>query len=662
MTERSDRPRGAATLWLPLGSPRWAWGAVVAVAAALVASMSRDLSWFDSAELAAVAVQGSLGHPIGQPVHTIVGFLLAHVPGLPPLIGVNLLSALPHALALIPLISLAEALAGASTRRGLMVLTLAVLVLHPVLFENASRVEVYSVATFFALWAVARVAALLAGEEPRSRGWLAAGLALGLSASTNAYIALIAALGLAPAVVTALVRRRLAIAGALGAVLGGVLGLLPYLYVPLIARREGVFLWGLPRDGAALLRYFGGADYGHNREVTWPMVGDHVVSWLAWAATSGIAPFLLLGLAAHLLWGRQAGLGRSALAIHLGLMVLMLATNAIFIPEIPDYDGYLAVPLLLAAAGAAALVGRISALDDGRARSRLLAAALALALVASVVFSSPALYGRTRYRDHVARTLAQGALESAPRNAILVVGSDHWVFPLLYLQEAERRRPDVTVLAEGLAGSSWYWPQLYERHPDLAPIALRAPGGTPARIRRFLRANADRNALFETWTSAAAYGRPTCLGPWLVMDGPACEDADAPPAEALAPAMERALAEVGAGSPVTDAVIARVTRERGEALWRMGHPSEALRALMAGVPTERRPRGLAEDRLRQSRLSGPPMRWPEPEPLIGAHWQNLFVAAQLLASTGEPDAAAEALRMALEAGVPPQLVTQGGRT
>ena len=38
--------------------------------------------------------------------------------------------------------------------------------------------------------------------------------------------------------------------------------------------------------------------------------------------------------------------------------------------------------------------------------------------------------------------MATAVLTAAPPNAVIVAGSDHWVFPFLYLQEAERLRPD----------------------------------------------------------------------------------------------------------------------------------------------------------------------------------------------------------------------------
>ena len=70
-----------------------------------------------------------------------------------------------------------------------------------------------------------------------------------------------------------------------------------------------------------------------------------------------------------------------------------------------------------------------------------------------------------------------GALEHAPEGAVIIVMSDHMVFPLLFLQEVEERRPDVVLIPRGLSGASWYWAYLYRRHPELQDFAVRGPGG-----------------------------------------------------------------------------------------------------------------------------------------------------------------------------------------
>ena len=105
MTGERDR-----LLALPVPSRRHTAISAIALFVFYVLTMSRSLSLYDSPELALVAEQLGLGHPLGQPLHTLLGALLARLPGVDPLIALNGLSALAGALTVIPATSLAETL------------------------------------------------------------------------------------------------------------------------------------------------------------------------------------------------------------------------------------------------------------------------------------------------------------------------------------------------------------------------------------------------------------------------------------------------------------------------------------------------------------------------------------------------------------------------
>lgn len=647
------------TLWLPLSAPGSVWLATALLAVVYLATMSRDLSFYDSAELALAAVQGGLSHPPGHPLYMMLGWVLAHVPGVPPLIGLSALSAIPAALALVPVASLAESLAGpapAGTWRGerfalplVLPLVLIVLALHAALWEVASRIEVYALATFFALWAVARTAALLAAGSTGARAALAPGLALGLAASVNPLIAAVAAVSLSPALIAAVVRGRARWTQGLAFVAGGLAGCLPYLYVPLVAGRRDAFVWGMPVGGEALWRFVTFADFSSKQAGSLAVIAEHALAWVPWAAAQGLVPVLALGLVAHLVWGRQAGVGRVLAPLSLGLTLIFIWRNGVYHPGVPDYLGYLMAPLSLLGAGVAALLVRLSRIRGRGARPQVLGALLAAALVVDVALTPPPLHARTRHRDDVARVLARGALERAPAGAVILVASDHWVFPMMYLQEVEGVRPDVIVLVRGLSGSSWFWQHLHDLHADLRPFALRGPGGQPARIGRFLAENPGRPVLYEDWPQAVSLGhRPACAGPWLLGDERACAGEAA--RDEIVPALEQALDRLGEGSPTTTEVIARVALDRGLALWILGRADEALRALRAGVPPARRPPmpgGLLS--------SVPPLQGPLPawrdSGALGDPGRNLYLAAVLLAQAGLEESAAAHLAAAAEAGL-----------
>lgn len=625
------------TLGLPVRGRLGAWAATAAVLLYYGATMSRDLAFYDSAELAMVAAQGGLGHPVGQPLHTLLGWLAAGA--LPTLWALNLLSAVPTALMVVPLTSLAERLAPEAPR-WIAPAVLGASLVHPVFWENGSRVEVYALAGFLALWAVARMADAL----DRGRGWFLAGVGLGLSAAANPYTAVIAALAAGPALLVALVKRRIGLRGVVGALVGGPVGLLPYVYVPLVAGRDQVFVWGQPIDGPALRFYFSGADFGHNRQITAGMVLDHAVEWLGYAADVGLLPLLVLGGGACVLLGRDLQVGRAYGLLAAGLTVLLLASNTIFHPAIPDYAGYLAPPFGVLAAGVAGLVARLA---TGAERLPLLGAAMGAAVVLAGWLAPPALWARTRHLDMLARDIAEGVLRTAPADAIVVVESDHWVWPLLYLQAVEGQRPDVTVFAFGLADSSWYWAWTYRNHPKLEPFPLRGPGGRLGRGRRFLAANLHRPPLYENFGLAVVLGRPGCVGPWLLTDARACGDLAQP--DAADAVLAHHVETLGEGSPGSEAVAARVAFDRADALWRLSQPERALAALRAGVPDALEP-AAPEAVASAGRLDAPPLAFGGGPP-IGAAGQNLFLGSQLLWRAGHADAARAWLAAAAEAGV-----------
>lgn len=621
--------RDATTLWLPIERRGAAWAAAGVLGAVYLFTMAGDLSIYDSAELALVARTLGLGHPVGQPLHTLLGWIASHLPGVAPLTGLAALSALPAALSALPVTSIAERIsgrAGAATATAVIVCGL-----HAALWEPATRVEVYALATFFALHAVANLV-----REPRS--WLGPGAALGLAASANPYIAVIAALAVAPTLAVALVRRRVGPRALLGGVAGGLLGLLPYLYVPIIAARgPEAFVWGDPTTGPLLRRYLTGADFPLARGAGGGTILEHVALWTRWSLDHGLLPLVAAGLIAHAL-RRAATLTATAIAVALTL--LLIASNGVFFLENPDYLGYLGVPLWLAAAG---IAGAVAWAARGGGRSRLYAAVGLAAILLDVALAPPGPLARTRHRDHVARTIAQAALDEAPPNAILVVESDHWAWPLIYLQEAEGRRPDVVIFPYWLSSGSWIWKHIYELHPEMPGMILAAGPDLP-RFAHFLELNRDHPRLFELVELAHAVGETPCIRGWLIATGRQC-DAGAPD-PAIASTIAGELGDLGHGSPPTDELLAQLAWVRGKSLWELGHPALALDAFLAGVPASHRPRAPAPPGL----AAVPPLRSPLPvgPHAIGHPSQNLIAAALLFRAAGDAAAEEECLRLAGE--------------
>jgi hypothetical protein len=663
LDDAGARPR-LATLGLPLRDARAAWVGAALVFAHFTVTMTRDLSVYDSAELALVGARLGLGHPTGQPLHTLLVALLTRLPGLATLTGAVLASALPGALLVFPIVSLAEWWqTRESSGAHLPAPSLLAVVLASTAtpwWEPSTRVEVYALGSLFCIVHVAQLARLAGpGSRPSARALLATGATLGLAASVHPLIAVVHGLGAVALLLEAMHARRLDVRGGLTLVAGGLLGLLPYSWVPLAHLRAPYeFVWGADGDAGALGRYLRGEDYSGNLaygDAT--LLLSHLRALAEHALSAGFALPLLAGSVAAVATARGRR-GSVAAVLIPPAMALLLAGNTVFDVEVLDYLGYLMGPFALAVAGLAA------ALASARSRRARVLAATALAAGALVVLataSGPRPWERTRARDALLRTAVTGALTEAPRGSLLLVAADHWVAPLLYVQEVEGRRPDVVVVAAGLASSSWYWRHLRARHPDLPDFLLRGRGGRSGRLRRLLDAVRGRAVLVDSDELARQLGLPPCGVGFLIWTGDACA-AGHPDADAATLALEGALAPLGLGSPLADAVGASIGLERGTALARLGRLRAGRRALLAGVPPALRPTDLppsAQPRARATPgedegappLLGPLPTWRRPRTL-GDPARNLWLAARFSDAAGDGAAAASLTAAAAALGLP----------
>ncbi len=269
----------------------------------------------------------------------------------------------------------------------------------------------------------------------------------------------------------------------------------------------------------------------------------------------------------------------------------------------------------MAACGLAALVARLP-------HAPAWAAGL---LVVTLATGDRPLWDRSRANLVAPRALAETWLESAPPGALLLVESDHLVFPLMYLQEAEGKRPDVAVLNTGFAASSWFWRHLYRAHPDLPAIELRAPN-TRTRLRRLV-GGINRPVVAEDGALLASLGFRPCSRTWGAATGPACAVA-VDDAAVFTEALER----WRHSDAVTTNVLAALSFSRAETLWALGDATGALVALRAGISDGSKlpvPVGLARP------VDAPPLRHPAPV-LIGSALHNRLIGARLLVLLDRP--------------------------
>jgi hypothetical protein len=639
-----------------------AWAAVALTGLAYVATMARGIGFYDSGELALASVELGLGHPPGQPLYTLLSALFAHLPGVSPLLGLNFFSALCGALTVLPVLSLTERTLpeGAREQRAAALCCAAGVVLvsqHAALWEQSTRIEVYALAALLALWSLARLAHVL-DEGASPDGWIALGGVVGGCAAVNPVMAAFAALIALPAIGARLRRRELSW-GAFGwLTAGALLGLIPYVYVPFIADRSDRFVWGAPTRGAALVDYLLVRDFRVNLGVPIARWGEQVVAWLGFASDSGLLPVWALGLTGHAV-AAPTSLGRAAVPVAALTALLYLSSYALFQPDLPDCVSYASIATWLCAGGAGALIALLW-LRGLRAGALLLGVAIA----AAAVIAPPFALSRTRHLGDPARELSSGLLASLPPRTLLVVSADHWAAPLWYLQEVEKARPDVVIIATGLLSSSWYFEHMYRRHPDLRRIPLQTPGGRRARLMMLLAAQPDRPLAFENESDAEALGLQTCVGPVFAHARIACSHLPAQ-RTAFTQRVAHITRRSDAGELTVTGVLADVSLSRARLLARHGHMQEALAALFAGVDpvmSELDPR-LAE---RVAMLSPRPLAEPawQRDTALGDPARNLYMAAQLAGAAGDGQNAAVLLMLASELGLPEaaQLIEQLKRT
>ncbi|MCS6857998.1 MAG: DUF2723 domain-containing protein [Sandaracinaceae bacterium] len=548
-----------------------------------LATLGTDLGPYDSSELALVAVDIGLSHPIGQPLHTLLGIVWVRLWGwmLSPLTALALMSSLFHSLTAIPAMALATSEGNLRENHApwLAGLVIAGALLLPPLWDCGTRVEVYALSAFGFAWALAWMEHREIEPERKSFG---AGLGLGLTFSANAYhgallggiTALRIAEGKLPKQQPALTLWPL--------LKGFGLGLLPYTYVPAIAWLKGRgFIWGDPSNFERLLAYFQGEDYERNRGTTLTEFGEHLVEWFRWSASGPILWLLLLGGIAIFLIRKERPLSRFDGLVLGTSTACLLCSHRIFHPEIADYQNYLGPAILL---GSTAIANRVAHFSWKHPRARTTCTTLAITLFFLQSASSPPFWARSRGRDRVLGHIVREAIEKAPPQAFVLIASDHWVAPLLYVQLVEKRRADIALVPLGLAASSWFWRLFFEQHPDLQGFPLQGAGGRMGRIQRLLNAHPERPILVESGWIAQGLGLGFCEAGWWLLARP-CPAPDwlrhSISTQATPSFFAQSIALVDAGSPPTHEILAALAIERAQALWQLGRHEEALRVLDA---------------------------------------------------------------------------------
>jgi len=556
----------------PVDDAAWP-GRIAALVLAVwyLATAAPGVLWFDTGEIALVSTQLGLGHPPGFVLYTLLAGCLANVPGVDPLWVLNAVSGVCAALCALPADGLIRRATDLSPiARCLTLLSIGTL---SALWDQGTRIEVYAPATLMSLTLLAVGAKVIDERRATGRTWLGLGLLSGLLACINPVFALAAAAAVGVSAVPYLWTRKRLFQATTWAALGGLIGLLPHLYIFFVRGRTDRFVWGDLSDGAGFWAYLSGRDYGHSRQEAGNAFVENLGTWLAWMALEGALLLVVVGAVG---WGLSRWTRR-----RLGLWLVPTVAGGLFTfsygtyyPEVPDYNGYLAPTLWLCAVGIGGVLARVPTRGA-------ISLAAALLLLATTTGQRP-IWQRSRAAVSFPDTLARAHLDALPADAILIAESDHLVFPIMYLQQAQGLRPDVVFINAGFAASSWYWHQLYAQHPELPEIALAAPN-SGIRLRRLALAAPNRPVYVESIDLAGTLGIRPCPATLSFALGPHCRTIRDVP-KVFADLLAKGWQEGGHDDRITARVLYNLGYTRARGLWALGDVSAALNALRSTFP------------------------------------------------------------------------------
>lgn len=420
----------------------------------------------DSSELVLVALKGTLAHPPGYPLFSLLLEGAVALSPANPFLTCALVSAALQALAAALLFVVAS-----RTARDPVLGASAVLMwlAAPGTLVDATMAEVFALHHVVAL-VLTGLCLYMLEHAPSARALAALGLVCGLAGAHHPMIVLWAPLPLvvlwraARAATPATVPR---LAGSF--VVALVVGLSPYLLLPMRFAHAPFFAFGHVEDLGDVLAHALRQDYGTLA------LNANVRGASAWSAYTlallRTAPLACLAVVLALV---VAARRRASAHVALAALVLLHVAFAVALktgaPGALDFHALrflpsIALPLLLA--GVAAL----SALVPRRRFARLLALTLALPSALAL----PAALAEADARHDTADAELVTALDArAPLGAVVLDGLDETSFALA-LEDALGKRPDRVHVVVGQLDAWWARERLRARWPFLRGLDVDAP-------------------------------------------------------------------------------------------------------------------------------------------------------------------------------------------
>ncbi len=462
MTVRSPRPRlGREAARLETLERRVTLAVGVLAFGVYVLTAYRTVPGGDSGELIGAVASGGVIHPPGYPLYSLLGGLFVHLPFGSLAFRLNLMSAVCDAFAAAFLtravVRATGSVAGGAAAGGLFAFA-------PGVWRYAIAAEVFALNNL-AIALLVWLAVLL--DATRDRRYAVTGaFVLGLGLANHQTVLFTGLPIVAWALITSPELRRPAALVSL--VVAGAAGLIPYLYLPVLASHRAFVSWGAADgwDGFwthVLRREYGtfqlapvGVGANVHAEDVLAAWGEHTWAQLSWWGL----PLALLGVAACLRegWRRPSGLGLVALVPPaVSVVVMMVLGN---LPIASDLFREILArfwqqPDLYACAfaGVGVVVVARGALRVSARANVIAGAVVALAVVLTQVGRSYA--SLDRHADGVVERYGAEMLRAAPKDAILVTKGDLITSSIRYLMVAEHARPDVRIVDQELLATPW---------------------------------------------------------------------------------------------------------------------------------------------------------------------------------------------------------------
>jgi hypothetical protein len=543
-----------------------------------LATMNRGLFWFDSAELALAAQTLGVSHPPGQPLYILVLHFLSKISPTNSLLLMNMFSALSTAALVLIVAKLVYLLLPASKLKWstalIMNALLAMSMLHPQVWAQATKIELYPFAALLSLIHLFLIFRIRQHTEARFKHWLCPGVTLGLLFCVHPVLAVVN--GLCSLI---LVGKR----GFAVQFIGFVAGLTPYIYIFTSSIEPSRLVWGRFDSVAGALFYLRGFDYRANLGVSTMQLLINLFEWFIhfYKTPAGLMLLALSAMALQSLFKRSR---RSAFALFLFLLLphLYIAQGTAFSTDNPDLFGAILAPLMLILALTVTVsveaIHHAGTIDWKKNCDKLRLSTLVFLGIGSISLLASSITTAVTALDNdqtdMASEFSNLVESSLPLDpSILVLQSDHLFFPALYRQIVDGRFKQTVLFNPGWANSSWYWLFLKKRYPNLN--FPRGSFGRTERIEKFLSLNKDRHLLFEQFEPAASGLEPVCLKGVLFHQSESCGKNTYEPATVLNFITKMSLSS----NQHTRSIAAFTAVNHSLALWYSGYKKDALTVL-----------------------------------------------------------------------------------